>query len=256
MLARLVHQWKSSRLRFSLAGVGASTPSPAIDVQAGLTRIREHCKREGCFSWTSDQYQHDLQEFILNHRTHGCGIIEVGCFRGGLSAQLAFVAQQFNWPFYAMDVDGAATKATTRLLNTLGVGANSVVFHGSLDQFARVTKLHYRPALIVIDGDHLFDAVQKDIDYVYQLNLLPYAAAFHDFSLRHPVIDERVDEAIYSKFGASAAVKRIGQNTAASAAYPTREAPAADGHYWNANGSEGALLVLPPTLPRERSVAA
>jgi hypothetical protein len=80
------------------------------------------------------------------------------------------------------------------------------------------------------------------------LNQLPYAAAFHDYSLRHPTTNERVDNAISDTFGAPIPLVKIGRQFANGGAHPNKATPSADGHYWDTPGSEGGLLVLPSTL--------
>jgi hypothetical protein len=223
--------------------------SNSESLNAELASIRNCAKKEKWFSWTSDQYQNDVVRFLVDNQQAGCGVIEVGCFRGGLSAQLACVCRHFRWPFYTMDIAKSAVKTTAQRLKRLNLGNHSAVFHGSLQQFVKKTYLHQRPVAIVIDGDHCYEAVLKDIQSVYQLNQLPFGAAFHDFSLRHPTTGERVDDAIHASFGDEVHVRKIGRQFNNQGDYPTKLSPGPEGHYWETPGSEGAIVQLPPALP-------
>jgi hypothetical protein len=245
MLAQLIYQWRTSRARLALAGY-KKNPSGSENLQEALAAIRSRSRKEKWFSWTSEQYQNDVVRFLVDHQQAGRGIIEVGCFRGGLSAQLAYVCQHYRWPFYTMDVDPAAVKGTSQLLNRLNLGSHSVVFQGSLRQFVAKTSLHQRPVAIIIDGDHDYEAVVNDIQSVYQLNHLPVGAAFHDYSLRHPTTDERVSDAIRDQFGEDVRVGKIGTQFNNQGGYPTKLSANPDGHYWETPGSEGAIVELPP----------
>jgi hypothetical protein len=244
MLTSLLYRWQSSKTRLRRAFSGATRPH-LESLPDRLATIRQHCQKEQCFSWTSPQYQNDLVQFLTDHQQQGSGVVEVGCFRGGLSVQLACVCQFLGWPFYTMDVEKTFLQQTGQLLKRFGLHRHAVLFHGPLDQFVKKTRLHDRPALSVIDGDHRYDAVLQDIDALCRLNRVPYAAAFHDYSLRHTTIDERVDAALQTRFGAGTVIRKIGTQFRAGGDHPTRQAPASDGHYWDTPGSEGAIVVLP-----------
>jgi hypothetical protein len=66
---------------------------------------------------------------------------------------------------------------------------------------------------------------------------------FHDYSLRHPTTDERVDEALRDHFGKDSRPRPIGQQMNGTA-HATQQNPQPDGHYWQVPGSEGAILLL------------
>jgi hypothetical protein len=251
MIAQLKYKWKTSRLRFAMASYQKPSPKPEA-LQEAVAAVRKCARDEDWRSWTSLQYQDDLMQFLVDNRQAGSGVIEVGCFRGGLSVQLAAICKHYRWPFYTIDVDESSVKNTSRQLKRLNLDSHSVVFQGSLQQFVARTSLHQRPVAIIIDGDHHYDAVRKDIQSVYQLNHLPFAAAFHDFSLRHPTTGERVDDAIHDCFGDEVRVRKIGRQFSNQGDYPTERSPGPSGHYWETPGSEGAIVQLPPALPLRR----
>jgi len=207
--------------------------------------IRKISHGHGCFSWTSKEYQDDILNFIIENRDRGSGVIEVGCYKGGLSALLAFLCHEFKWPFYTIDIDESAVVSTRNLLSTLSLLDGVNIHHGTLASFVPTVKLNERPALVILDGDHRYEAVVKDIADLYRLNKLPYSAVFHDFSLRHPTSGEKVDQAVKDCLE-NCSVRHIGALMNGDGKYPTEANPSDDGHWWNIPGSEGAIVELPP----------
>ena len=221
-------------------------------IMAEAAEVRLKARAKGSLSWTSDEFQRDLLAFLGENYDKGAAVIEVGCYLGGLSAQLAAVCHRLGWRFYAVDVGETFIETTRSLLDGLGLGEISTTYVGTLRSFAHEVRPDVKATLILIDGDHAYDAVREDIASVYELPRLPYAAAFHDFSLRHPTTGEFVDRAVRDAFGPSTPIRPIGLRIlegAPSGTFPTRENPQPDGHYWEAPGSEGAVLELPPRLP-------
>lgn len=235
-----------TRLRGQLRPVVQGPARADFDVlEDELQAIRKTSAEFGCFSWTSDNYQRDILHFIFENREKGARVIEVGTYKGGLTAQLALVCARLGWPLWSLDVDSGVAAMAADLVQRLGL-AESVSFHlGSLESFAPMVKLAQRPVLVILDGDHRYDAVVQDIRSVYRLSLLPHAVAFHDYSLRHPSSGERVSKAIADSFG-NAPIRMIGAQMDGSGPYPTEENPSADGHWWEVPGSEGAIVALPP----------
>jgi hypothetical protein len=220
-----------------------------------FARIRAISQEMGCFSWTSLKYQDDILQYLIENRDRGHGVIEVGCYKGGLSALLAHVCKQFKWPFYTIDVDRTAVQSTDELLTVLGLRDCASIHLGTLSSFVKETTLKRAPALIVLDGDHRYDAVVEDIADTYRLNHRPISAVFHDYSLRHPTSDEKVDEAVRDSFG-DWPVRHIGAQMVGQEEYPTKEKPAEDGHWWQVPGSEGAIVELPPRINKISSKKA
>lgn len=212
-------------------------------------RIRALSQKMGSFSWTSLKYQDDILQYLIENRDRGNGVIEVGCYKGGLSALLAHICKQFEWPFYTIDIDPTAVQSTNQLLSALSLRDGASVYHGNLSSFVKETKLKQAPALIILDGDHRYEAVVEDIAETYRLNHRPVSAAFHDYSLRHPTSGERVDQAVRDSLG-EWPVRHIGAQMVGQGEYPTEEKPAEDGHWWEVPGSEGAIVELPPKINR------
>jgi len=211
-----------------------------------LKTIRELLAREGGQSWTSEKYQNDVYSFILQNQAFGRGIIEVGCYKGGLSVFLAFVCKKLGWPFYTIDINQQFVEETRHLLGSLGLADHVIFFTGTLRLFASQVKLSASPLLVVVDGDHQYQGVLNDIHSIYCINYQGHAAVFHDFSLRHDDMpDERVDRAIYKFFGNDISLLRIGEQFDENTSYPLRDRPSPDGHYWDLNGSEGVIVQLP-----------
>ncbi|TCV83092.1 MULTISPECIES: class I SAM-dependent methyltransferase [Methylomonas] len=210
--------------------------------------IRAISSEMGCFSWTTREYQDDILNFLITNRHQGRGVVEVGCYKGGLSALLALVCEKFEWPFYTIDVDQSAIDSTRGLLERLNLDRVATIHLGDLGSFVSNTRLSERPALIILDGDHRYDAVVKDILDTYRLNMLPYAAVFHDFTLRHPTSGEKVDQAVRDCFGTDYPINPIGAKMIGDGKYPIKEKPSDDGHWWEVPGSEGAIVELPQNL--------
>lgn len=128
---------------------------------------------------------------------------------------------------------------------------SGTLHHGTLGSFAEKVNLEQRPALIVVDGDHNYDAVVADIRSLYRLNRLPHAAAFHDYSLRHPTTGEQVEQALRDCFK-DQPVRLIGAKMNGSGPYATKDNPQPSGHWWEVPGAEGAIVELPSELPEHR----
>ena len=217
--------------------------------EENFSRIRKVSQEMGCFSWTSQEYQDDILNYLIENRGRGCGVIEVGSYKGGLSVLLAFLCREFEWPFYTIDIDETAVTSTRNLLSALDLLEGTTIHHGTLASFVPTVALNERPALIILDGDHRYEAVVDDLENVYRLNALPYATVFHDFSLRHPTSGEMVDQAVKDCLG-DWPVRHIGALMDGGEKYPTIDKPSDDGHWWDVPGSEGALVELPARLNR------
>lgn len=215
-------------------------PAPLVDMQERAK------KRKGFSVQTSPTFLNDVFYYVYRNKNRGKGIIEVGCFNGGASIVLAYLCKIFDWPFYTMDINRQHLEHTKELLSELGLDRNATFFLGPLAKFADTIELSVAPVLAFIDGDHSYQAVKNDITALYKLKQRPYAAAFHDFSLRshNPLHkDILVDKAVFDCFGYDVEYQRIGvqfdQNPV-----PSKEKPSPSGSYWKRNGSEGVIIEL------------
>ncbi|ACF02404.1 hypothetical protein Rpal_3906 [Rhodopseudomonas palustris TIE-1] len=219
----------------------------ASNDDAELTAIREQCSKTGNFSWTSRKYQDDILRFIRSNSQSGNCVIEVGCYKGGLTALLAATCRNLNLRLYSMDISADAVSTTKTLLKNLNLTKHAAVEQSTFPEFVSKTsffrRFSGRAVLCILDGDHSYNAVLADIKAAEALRSQPYALAFHDYSLRHPTTDERVSDAIDDHFGASKTRTLIGQEMN-GVGHATKAAPQEDGHWWGVPGSEGAILTL------------
>jgi hypothetical protein len=169
-----------------------------------LERIRARLAAEGNHSQTTRKFQDDLLFFANKFAAHGNCVIEVGCFRGGMSAQLAYLARKLGQRFEVIDID-ANNLEYARAAAEMAGGSDSVGFHhGDFQSFVATADPKIRPTLVLIDGDHRYNGVIADIRTLYSMSSRPYSAAFHDFSLRmvaSELSDIRVDLALAHAFG-------------------------------------------------------
>lgn len=235
---------------FKKSGSKRSTvPARAGEVWPKVLAVRAACQQNGSFSWTSLRYQNDALRFLLQNAGQGGCVIEVGCYNGGLSVQLALVASHLSLPFYTMDIDENAVIKTRELLSGFGHEQGVTVFHGGLTAFAGQFHLPDRAALIVIDGDHSYAGARDDIQAFNALSHYPFAAVFHDYCLRSPHTDERVNEAVADELPQAVLIP-IGSSPDEDASMPTIERPSPDGHYWLSPGTEGCIAILQESQTR------
>jgi hypothetical protein len=211
----------------------------------GFAQLRRILTAENCASYSSIKYQDDVLRFIVENADKGGDIIEVGCYKGGMTAQLAVMANKFHRRFYVVDTSMAWRDHTEKLLERLGVLGPTIFFH-----IGRLISLVTSPTfLIILDADHRYDAVMADIAAIKKIQ--PYAVAFHDFSLRHVSDVYGVDRAIYDSFGPEVELVKIGDTTdklnSPKVPYrPSEQEPHPDnGWYWEENGVEGVILTMP-----------
>lgn len=210
-----------------------------------LRQIRDVIAQEKCQSQTSIKFQDDIFQFILDNQKHGRGVIEVGCYKGGSSAILAVACNKLGWPLYIVDISIEYLNIAKDLLNKLDLAKETTFFHGTLQEFVAKVELKAPPLLVVIDGDHVYEGVLKDIKSLYSFSTRSFAAAFHDFSLRHNILNERVDKAILDFFGKDIPLIDIGVRFDENTTYPLKSRPNPDGHYCELDGPEGVIVKLP-----------
>lgn len=209
-----------------------------------LSDIRRELDAIGRFSHTSRKFQDDLLDFIAQHHDRGGSVIEVGCFHGGLTVQLADAVRRHGLSLDVVDIDKGYLATARDTVTRFGL-QDSVDFHKTdLAGFLASRRYETPPALVFIDGDHRYDGVVADIRAVRAMPELPYACAFHDFSLRYadgPLTNVRVDRAILDEFGADAPLRQIGVIAGVGG---LRTVPEADRHYHETGQPEGVLIVL------------
>jgi predicted O-methyltransferase YrrM len=88
-------------------------------------------------------------------------VVEVATYKGGLTAQLALICARLGWPCWSLDVDSSFAAMAADLVQRVGL-AETVSFHfGPLESFTPMVKMAQRPVLVILDGDHRYDAVMQ-----------------------------------------------------------------------------------------------
>jgi len=206
--------------------------------------LREKIRETGQFSWTSKNYQDDIIRFIMANASPNSNIIEVGCYRGGLTAILAFLCKKLNIQLHSMDISDGSVKETRDLLDKLDISQNATIHNKTFQQFTREVKVVGETFLVIIDGDHSYKATNRDIKSVFELENQPKAIVFHDYGLRSSQTDERVSDSISDCLPQVLHIP-IGTSHEEDSSLPTQENPSETGHYWLPGSSEGCLVVLP-----------
>jgi Methyltransferase domain len=216
-------------------------------IDAELKAIRKALADTECHSHTSLKFQNDVLSFIETNITLGNSLIEVGCYRGGFSTQLAYMANRHGKSVHIIDIDPHyLDQAKSSIVDHVGF-TNTVQYH--LMDFpafaATIIGGKIEPILVLVDGDHRYDAVVADIKALYTLENRPIGAAFHDYSLRYPApeqADVRVDLAIMDMLGKDFVHEQIGE--IAREGGPLRIYPeeASHFHFHEVGYSEGVLI--------------
>jgi hypothetical protein len=217
-----------------------------------LSKMRAQLLEVGSQSETSIKYQDALARFVFENGEKGGAIIEVGCYKGGLTAQLAFMAKVRGSHLYTIDIAPEWISHTQDLLGKFNLNTHTRYYCGTFDNFAANTLFQERPLLLIIDGDHRYEFVLEDIKSIYKLKKIPYGVAFHDFSLRYVhTYNIFVDKAIIDSFGPDIELIRIGEQVDETECMPKKNNPDPKdgGFYWEEHGSKGVIMFPPSLLP-------
>jgi hypothetical protein len=210
----------------------------------------------GNHSHTSRKFQDDLIHHANAFAAHGNCLIEVGCYRGGLTAQFAAVAAALGQEVHVIDIDEHYLEVARGSVQTT-VGTENVTFHlCDLTTFAAKATKEIRPSLVLIDGDNRYAGVIADIRALFAMPARPFAAAFHDFSLRHAtpdLADVRVDLALKDTLGKRFPHTPIGELARAGGFLTIT--PGDDGHYHETGYPEGVLVKCARLKFRDPSAA-
>lgn len=209
-----------------------------------LANLRQAIDQIDRSSHTSIKFQDDLIGFIISNKDRGGGIIEVGCYHGGLTAQLAYVAKETGLPFDVIDIDHHYLTVAADTVERVGLKGVASFHAMDLPTFLRNKTFTTSPLLVFVDGDHRYAGVVTDIRAIRTIRPAPFACAFHDFSLRYadgPLTDVRVDRAILDEFGSSVVLNPIGEIAGAG---KLRTVPAEDRHFHETGKPEGVLIRL------------
>jgi len=213
-------------------------------MNAQLKEVREKLIAIGQTSHTSRKFQDDLLGFIERNATLGSSMVEVGCYHGGLTAQLAMLARDLGVVLHVIDIDAGYLEMAKKAVAAVGF-SDHVEFHlMDLTEFARQASPKFTPLLVFVDGDHRYDGVVSDIRAIRSMPSPPFACAFHDYSLRYqdgPLTNVRVDMAIKDEFGPGVATIPIGE--VAGNGSTLRVAPGEDRHFHESGQPEGVIIL-------------
>lgn len=209
-----------------------------------LDDLRLSVQDSGNWSHTSIKYQNDVFS-ILHETVDGDCIIEVGCYKGGLTAQLKFLLKQSNKTLIVIDIDENMIRTTKALLRRHNLEDNVEFFTGTLQQFIDLKDVR-KPSLLIIDGDHRYAGVIADIKAVESMLHKPSTIIFHDYSLRYVegsgLTDVLVSKAIHDSWGNDIPVTFIGEKPKTGGTLNLKENPGPHGHYFELEGSEGVAI--------------
>jgi len=225
-----------------------------------IVAIRKELERIGSASCTSLTFQDQLLSYLDMNAHRGDFLIEVGCFRGGMTAQLAAFAQDRGKVLHVVNVDrGMLEHARSAVRAALGESPSCVrYFEGSLTRFLEEAKPQGRCILVFIDGDHHYQGVVDDVRAVLDSALpRPISLCFHDYSLRYTEADHRdvrVDRAIRDVLGEHATIP-IGEVAGLAGTLVCRPQPGDSGAHYQEGGSEGVVVVVPAPAAAEPAPA-
>lgn len=202
-------------------------------------------------SMTSSKYRNDLIYFIVNNHERGDSICEVGCYRGGLSIILAYLAQQLGKKLVICEIDENCARLAGNRIAELGL-ADIVSIHTSC--FAAFVASGCFPdncILTIIDANHIYEEAKTNFSAFRSVDHKSYAVAFHDYGLRDTGNKMGIQRAVNDVYPLKN-IFHIGDNTLFSPCENHTEV-AEDTTYFQ--GSEGALIILREELSeREKKV--
>jgi len=224
--------------------------------QNEIRPIRRVIGGRGSFSLTSYKFQDDILSFILENQARGDCVIEVGCFYGGLSAQIAHIAQKIGKALYIVDVSETCLAKARETVEAIAPKADVYYHCGSFASFVAEQLNQIKPIVVFIDGDHTFEGVTADIYSLYQMQPMPHAAVFHDFALRVPTADylAGVKEAIYATLGQDFIHTPFGEIAGEGSTIHTENNPGEDGHYHLSGFPEAVMILCSRCSPKSPSI--
>ena len=180
-----------------------------------LQTIRATLTSQWDHSHTSVKFQDSLLQFVRDNSELGGSVVEVGCYKGGLTTQLAWICRELGKQLFVVDVSAEYMDIAKRNVDQMVPRNAATWFVGDLSNFM---KQHGgdipRPIVVFIDGDHRYPGVVEDISAVLQTKNMPHALIFHDFGLRSRVpeyAEARVDLAILDSLGRDIRMRGIGE---------------------------------------------
>jgi hypothetical protein len=224
---------------------------------ARIDHIRSKLHAAGCQSWTSTTFQNQILSFVDLNAARGDYVIEIGCYRGGLTSQLSYLTSKLGKDLYVVDIDQTMLDNAAQAVrdSTGGIPESTHFFRGRLKDFLIQPGRSDRCLLAFVDGDHRYSGVIRDIRALVHGRLSrPLSIAFHDYALRHDAAlsDVRVDRAIRDTFP-DEVLTPLG-DLAGLSPLPTEPSSATKRAYYDKGGAEGVLVTLGPGVTERKAV--
>ena len=203
-----------------------------------LFELRNIITKRGSASQTKTAYQDAVLFFIRSNAFRGDNVVEVGCYKGGLTVQYAYLCQQLGKKLHVIDYDKELLEETKKLVYELGYGNVASFYNMDYESFVSSESFPQNTIATIIDADHSYAGCLKDCNTLKKVLPSMYGVIFHDFTLRYTTWDGvGVDKAIYEVFGQHVRLYPIGFQSVCS------ETPTPEGAYLESN--EGVIMVVP-----------
>lgn len=172
-----------------------------------LNTLRALLVDRGSHSHTSNRFQEDVLSILDETLRSGEAVLELGCYRGGLSAIMANHITGKIAELWVVDFDPNMTSHASGLLKQFGLDMNVRFRACTLQQLVREGGYPENVSLAVIDADHRYQSVLEDIRTLKRLEHRPRRIIFHDYGLRYPegsvFTDVNVQRAVQEEFNNS-----------------------------------------------------
>lgn len=219
-----------------------------IDIKE-LDRIEQFMIQKNCISMTSSKYRTDLLFFLVNNAVKGQYVCEVGPYKGGLTAQLAYICKQLGKKLIVCEIVQECADIVRENLIELGYGDIVKIYVMPFVDFVAQNNIPHGTILTIIDANHIYPYALQNFQAFRAIRNNSYAVAFHDFGLRDTDNIMGVERAVRETFP-NDTIYYIGSNTSFTPC-KLHTTPAEDKTFFC--GSEGALIVLPPLQMSENA---
>lgn len=214
-----------------------------------LDKINQFMARKNCVSMTSRKYRMDLLFFLVNNADKGRFVCEVGPYKGGLTAQLAYVCEQLDKKLIICETVREYADIVQENLDELGYAGVAQIHVMPFTDFVAQNKIPRGTLLTIIDANHIYPYALQNFQAFRTVRGNSHAVAFHDFGLRDTDNIMGVERAVRETFP-NDVIWHIGDNTSFESCELHRQ-PAEDKTFFK--GSEGALIMLSPLQSTENA---
>lgn len=163
---------------------------PDLDQLFGtVNKIRELLLRAGAETPASTLYQDAIVRFVFGNEQLGGPLIEAGCHKGAITAQLAFLAKTLGSHLFVVEKSQELLSRTRSLLDNLNLNTHTTYHRGTLETFARDVRTVKKPLLLVINGADRHGEIAAEIEAILKLKPGPHAVAIRGSSPGEPESD-------------------------------------------------------------------